>query len=254
MSYTYWIHRAFHHYDHMVEGYVGKTNHLRKRFREHQFYEDHNIHLTRAFKKYDDIVMSILYEGSDEECYEMEKYYRPEPQIGWNIQAGGDHGPHLIGENHPNWGKKLSEEHRQHISESKKGEKHPCWGKKRSVETCRKISEGLKGGKAFSHKGMKASKEHRRKISEALKGRKLTEEHRKNNAEAQAKRLHLVISPEGEEIIVKNLTQFCREHGLLQSSLQRVASGKRVHHKGWKCTYLQPSDVQISPQISQLLH
>ena len=78
---------------------------------------------------------------------------------------------HYKGENNPNFGKTLSEEHRMKISESKKG-------KALSDETRKKMSE--------AHKNM--SEETRRKISEAHKGKHLSEETRSKISEALKRR------------------------------------------------------------------
>ena len=45
------------------------------------------------------------------------------------------------GENHPMYGRNLSEETKKKISESRKGEKHPLYGKHHSKETRQKISK-----------------------------------------------------------------------------------------------------------------
>jgi len=54
----------------------------------------------------------------------------------------------------------------------------------------------------------------------------------KNLEKAHAKHFKFV-SPEGKEIDVYNLNQFCKENNLIQSSMSRVASGKYKQHKGW---------------------
>ena len=46
-----------------------------------------------------------------------------------------------------------------------------------------------------------------------------------------------VISPEGIEYIIDNLTKFCRENGLAQCKMTLVAQGKRKNHKGWQIRY-----------------
>lgn len=75
-------------------------------------------------------------------------------------------------------GKKLSEEHREKISESHKGEKNYLYGKHLSEETKKKISESQKCEKAFWY-GKKMSEESRKKMSESQKGKKLSEETKK---------------------------------------------------------------------------
>ncbi len=47
-----------------------------------------------------------------------------------------------------------------------------------------------------------------------------------------------VTSPEGSEIIVKNLKVFCAENNLDDSGMKKVANGKIKAHKGWSCENL----------------
>lgn len=93
---------------------------------------------------------------------------------GYNSTIGGDNGKMCeetkkkISESKK--GKKLSEEHRKHLSEA---------AKNRSDETKKKISDG--------HKGRKLSEEHKRKLSESQKGKKhkpLSDEHKRKISEA----------------------------------------------------------------------
>jgi len=44
--------------------------------------------------------------------------------------------------------------------------------------------------------------------------------------------------PNNNEYIVKNLTQFANSNNLQRSLLNKVSSGERKHHKGWKCEKL----------------
>ena len=52
---------------------------------------------------------------------------------------------HNKGENHPMYGKHLSEETKKKLSESQKGENSPMYGKHLSEETKKKLSESHKG-------------------------------------------------------------------------------------------------------------
>ena len=76
--------------------------------------------------------------------------------------------------------------------------------------------------------GRKHSDDAKRKVSEARKGKPLSEEHIK-----KLKKSHsltwIVTSPMGEEFVVENLTQWCRENDLNPSAFYNY--GK---HKGWK--------------------
>ena len=46
-------------------------------------------------------------------------------------------------------------------------------------------------------------------------------------------------SPTGDEALIRNLSLFCRENGLIRENLQKVARGERKHHKGWKCQRME---------------
>lgn len=52
-------------------------------------------------------------------------------------------------------------------------------------------------------------------------------------ARASRIRTFVFCSPEGERIVVENLSLFCRAHSLVISGMHQVATGKRNHHKGW---------------------
>ena len=43
-----------------------------------------------------------------------------------------------------------------------------------------------------------------------------------------------LISPTGELIEIKNISQFCRENGLKRNSFQAIVSGQTKTHKGWR--------------------
>jgi hypothetical protein len=104
-----------------------------------------------------------------------------------------------VGEKNPNYGKEMSEEQKQKISEKRKGtklsEEHKdkirqkmmgnTWnvGKKLSDETKRKVGEAQKGNQYM--RGMKFSEETKQKMSEAHKGKTPTEETRKKLSEAK---------------------------------------------------------------------
>lgn len=51
-------------------------------------------------------------------------------------------------------------------------------------------------------------------------------------------KFYRVTSPDGVEQIVRNLSAFCREHGLHVQSMSNIATGARrtaQHHGGWRC-------------------
>lgn len=66
---------------------------------------------------------------------------------------------------------KLSEEHKQKLSESKKGKKNPFFGKTHTDEVKKKMRESHKGEKHHNF-GKHLSKETREKIRKANSGKK----------------------------------------------------------------------------------
>lgn len=139
-----------------IEGYVGVTNNLRRRLREHR----------RRRRGFD---VAILLEGDAAACFALESDLRPRPSIGWNNGAGGPDGRKsghseetrkkigigALGRQHMR-GKKLTPEHRAAISAALKGRPAlantiaamkaarslvppPMLGKKHSPETIAKM-------------------------------------------------------------------------------------------------------------------
>lgn len=130
-TYTlYWIRRE-QHKDPRNEGYIGITScGLDQRFTEHRY---GNTVISKALRKYSDIVASPLYEGlTKDDAVRLESEFRPAERIGWNLCVGGGIPPSRTG---------------------------------------RKASEATRAKQSQSHKGKVKSEEHIRKISEALKGK-----------------------------------------------------------------------------------
>jgi hypothetical protein len=131
-GYVYWIH-CIEHTDPYTQGYIGVTNNLESRFRDHK-YRSQNPHLKAAFNKYIDIVIDAVFVGDYDFCYIIEEQYRPNTEIGWNINQGGYKPPDVTGI-------RRSAETRRLISENNVGFR----GRKHSEETKRKMSEKHKG-------------------------------------------------------------------------------------------------------------
>lgn len=107
-----------------TKGYIGVSIDPERRKAEHIKYDKNgNVHLRRALDKYCDVEWNIIFEGSDEECYALEKELRPRPNMGWNVAAGGGRPPvnKMFGEDNPMFGKTFTEEHKRMISDSNKG-------------------------------------------------------------------------------------------------------------------------------------
>lgn len=65
-------------------------------------------------------------------------------------------------------------------------------------------------------------------------GHKQTEDHVIKRASATA-RTWTVVTPDGEEITVHNMAEFCRDHGLSKQAMTNVARGRAKTHKGYTC-------------------
>ena len=141
MSYwvVYWIHLESH-IDKTKEGYIGVAqifeqrmgNHLRKTSKL-------DSHFGRSIRLYGwhNLIKEVIFTGTKEECFELERSYRPDFQIGWNEAIGGNGGDrsHCIdykkrakpignklpknGELNPFFGKMHSKESKSLMSSSK---------------------------------------------------------------------------------------------------------------------------------------
>lgn len=147
--------------------------------------------------------------------------------------------PVLRGEDNGFYGRHHTEETRRILSEKHKGKTH-------TEETKQKMSE--------KRKGVPKSEEHRRKIGEKSRGRSPSQKTRqklrehnlqpevlKKNIESKQKE-YIVTTPDGIEIEVLNLSDYCKENDLNRSKMYSVAAGERNHHKNFKCRKKYPDD------------
>lgn len=163
--------------------YVGK----RKLKKFSHYYKGSGVLITQAFQKYGRENFSCILidtaETNEELCakeqYWIEHYNSRDPEIGYNITAGGEGS---IGYKHTDAakqkmhdakiGKHLTPEWIEHREASRAGFKH-------SEETKQKISQ--------ANKGHIVSDETRKKMSEAGKGRTVSEETKQKLRESRAK-------------------------------------------------------------------
>lgn len=116
-----------------------------------------------------------------------------------------------------------------------------------------KSMRNVASGKTLKHRGWRCSylgrsdevnkicffSEHAiERLRNASKGRTITDEHKRKIAKANSFRRYSIRHPDGCEEQVSNLTQFCRENLLNPSLMVAVAKGKRSHHKGFLCQYI----------------
>ncbi len=117
---VYWI-RDKLHTDIYTQGYVGITKTtLKERVRSHKKNHKRSI-VAGKLRKYPDIVCEVIHEvPSLKEALELEAKYRPNQQVGWNLQRGGVIGVesewYLIPENKERHSMKTSEATRRGIA------------------------------------------------------------------------------------------------------------------------------------------
>jgi predicted GIY-YIG superfamily endonuclease len=80
MNYVYWIYNS--DCKDLNDGYIGVTKDPHTRFKSHV--RKNRVPLDSKYK--------IIFEGSREECFQLEKQLRPTSKIGWNNAVGGSHG------------------------------------------------------------------------------------------------------------------------------------------------------------------
>jgi len=102
MSYVYWIHLE-HHTDYKTQGYIGVAQNPIKRLSKHKTLSKNNKHSNRVLSdmlKSENCLMTLLYEGTDSDCYIREFDLRPDYRIGWNVCPGGEGGSTNLGKSY----------------------------------------------------------------------------------------------------------------------------------------------------------
>ena len=165
---VYWIHLP-EHSDIFKEGYVGITKNIEKRINDHKKYSK-NYHLKNAFKKHDNMIVTVVFEGNRNDCYMIENLLRNVDKIGWNIAKGGLFLSKLAkkAQIEKIKGVALTQEHKNNISIGLKQSNHPLHGSFHTEESKKKMSDSHKN-KPSNFKGLKMSEESRKKISETRK-------------------------------------------------------------------------------------
>jgi len=135
-SVVYWLHTK-EHTNMFTQGYVGITNNINARLRNHKS-KKYNAHLKNAILKYgwDNIIKQVILVAEETYCLMIETQIRPKGNIGWNIIEGGGKPPvtkwnkgkkclpHVIESvRKSHLGKKLTQEHKDKISKGNLGRK-----------------------------------------------------------------------------------------------------------------------------------
>lgn len=186
--------------------YVGKTNNLYKRLSSHKNDRRHITPLTKAIDKhgFHNFECIILEKNiSKENIREREQFYIEK----FNTYKSNHYNCTAGGNGF------LS------------GKEHPLYGKERPRRIKEKISKT-------------------KKINHPFRGSFppwLNRGHLEGYSHPNAKEW-IVISPEGEELKIRSLEQFCKQNNLTSQNMRSVAKGKRKHHKGWFCKEVVPNE------------
>ncbi len=218
--------------------YIGSSVNIARRCRGHferlRQGTHENTYLQHSWNKYGEsafeisVVELVLEVGLHyREQYYIDKLRATDRRKGFNIsiKAGA-----------PMYGLKHSPESLAKMSASQKGRKH--------TETFKKMMSERNKGKLFrpvTPDGIRRYEENMRRMREEGP----SPEHRAkvsaaNKAREHQSREHVFISPEGIEVRVPRLMQFCKEHGIDYSQMCKVVRGVCSHAKGWR--YKDPKE------------
>lgn len=218
--------------------YIGQTTQLdiNKRWYQHKRNNGIGKILLNAYEKYgiDNFrfkIICICFD-SDTNKYETEyiKKYNTLYPNGYNLLEGGNNKKHneytisilkekLSGINHPNYGKKFSEERRKNMSISRTGILNPNYGKKISDEQKEKMKKKIK----------MFTKEKREEINN-----KISESVKKN-----VQNRKIVVQYDINNILIKkysSITEASKLINISRRSIQRCCDGIYKNAKGfiWK--------------------
>ena len=109
------------------------------------------------------------------------------------------------------------------------------FGRQQDGGTLMNLSTGGKSGTA----GLVHTPERRLQQSRATKARIAKRGHPqqgKRGADSHNSLTYQVVTPEGETIVVRGLTEYCRRYNLHPSAMVKVSKGKQRAHKGYRCS------------------
>jgi group I intron endonuclease len=242
--------------------YVGSSSDLYRRWNHHQSLLRRGRHYSRylqsAWIKYgtESFVFSVLEFVPIDSLVEREQYYLDtlhacDPSIGfntapvakslrgiprtpeWAAKIGATHRGVSVPEHvrakirSALVGQVITEETRQKISKAVKGiPRTPEWNEK--------VRLGNMGNK--NAVGYKWPAELLEQRASKVRGKPLHPSVRAAQIES-AIRTWRITTPDGEVLVIRNLSAFCRERGLTMGCMHDVAMGRQKsgHHKGYRC-------------------
>jgi group I intron endonuclease len=222
--------------------YIGSALDLRQRWATHRSALARNNHrnsyLQAAWNKYGEssftfTVLELVLPGfhTEREQYYINHFKAADRRYGFNLapQAGS-----CLGVKH-------TPETRQRMGEAHRGLKMPPF----SDEHRQALSDAARERMADPdrrdavsrvHKGKRLSPEHRDAFARAGSGPRTPAQ---IQATIDTHALdYIVTDPDGNEYEIRNLAEFCREHGLGRASMRRMAQGRQsTPYRGWRCRY-----------------
>lgn len=256
--------------------YIGCTHQKPKRRWQHGHGYHHNEELTSDIKKFgwDSFEHEIIYSGSEEEAYSLErklihKYDSSNPDRGYNKSIGGKVNKGMIrsdeyrqmlsertsGKNHPLYGKRLSEEHRQKIRDANMGHTvseearikigNGNRGKVKSEETIKKWRESRKGyipseetrqRMSEAQRDKYVSEETKKKIGDANRGKVRSEETKRKLSETRPNRRKVMCIETG--IVYESMRDAANAVGTPHSNIGSVCTGKTKTAGGYTWKYV----------------
>lgn len=230
--------------------YVGQTcRRPNERWRHGKGYVK-NVHFYRAIEKYgwDNFEHRIICDNltkDDANKIEMNLisfYDSSNYNKGYNQTIGGD-GTNgykyteeqraMVSERQK--GRRLTNEWKENISKSIKGEKHPFYGKKLSAEHRKHLSESHIGLPSYGGMaGKNHTKDSKKKISEALKGHKTSDETKEKIGMANAKAVKCIETG----LVYKSLRDASDKTGCHKSGICNCCNGKRATCGGYHWEYV----------------
>lgn len=204
--------------------YIGSAKNIFRRWGEHKKFLKKGTHknkfLQNSWNKHGELFFDFV---TLELCDFCELIEKEQKYLDFYILDGGVFN---LNKNVSGFhGRKHTEETKMKISETKRNQ---CLNQKHTEESKIKISMALKGKKRKP-----LTQEHKLKISLSSDRHPMSEENKIKILESNTKEFKL-ISPTGDIVIGRNISQFSRENDLSRQGICHVLTGKRNHHKGWK--------------------
>jgi group I intron endonuclease len=222
--------------------YIGQSKDIEKRWKDHKImHGSRGWYLQNAFKKYGaenfnfEVLEECLEENLDIKEIEYISKYKSEGKAEYNLAEGGYGNPF----------KYMSEEKYQqyleNLSKSKSGENHPNYGKHLSDETKQKISESQQGYHNSSStefkKGHIPNPESVEKQRQKMLGRTQTEKTKQKRSDSMKGKNNTPVICITNNKVYNSMAEAAEELNLHQELISKVCRKERKSTGGYKFEY-----------------